>query len=61
MLSLTTEEAFVKAKKILKERYGDEFMIAQAYRRKLNNWVKVPNNDGLALQKFADLIIFVQP
>ena len=56
LLRLHTEEAFIKAKSILKERFGDSFKIAQAYRTKLKEWPKMQINDGLALQKFSDFL-----
>jgi len=38
LLGLRTEDAYRRARKILKERYGNPFMIYEAYRKKLSDW-----------------------
>nr|BDT62739.1 MAG: hypothetical protein [Metapenaeus ensis nimavirus] len=44
------------ARELLKQRYGDVFTIAQAYRKKLDEWPKVSINNGSALMKFSDYL-----
>ncbi|KAK3085303.1 hypothetical protein FSP39_001304 [Pinctada imbricata] len=53
---LSTGNAFDEAKKLLDERYGHPFIIANAFRDKLENWSRVNARDGLALQRFADFL-----
>ena len=56
LLRLKTEEAYVKAKRTLKGRFGNPFLVSNAYRKKLNEWPKIQSNDGPALRKFADFL-----
>lgn len=53
---LSSEDAYEEAKKLLEERYGDPFIVANAYRDKLDRWPKINARDGTALQKFADFL-----
>ena len=39
--------------KSLKERYGDENKLAQHYIKELENWPRIPSEDGKALEKFS--------
>ena len=49
---LSTDDAYVEARMLLEQRYGDPFVIANAFRDKLEEWPKIPPKDGLALRKF---------
>ena len=51
-----TEDAYEEAKKLLDQRYGDPFVIANAFREKLDSWQKVPSRDGDALRKYSDFL-----
>ena len=51
LLSLDSEEAYVKAKKILMNRFGNAFLLSNAY-RKIENWLKIPPNDVPGLRRF---------
>lgn len=57
LLLLETAEAYKQAKKILSDRFGNPFLIADAYRKKINEWPKIPPNDGISLRKFSDFLI----
>lgn len=48
--TLDTAEAYEEAKAVLKNRYGNPFLIANAYRKKINEWPKVKPNDGVSLR-----------
>ena len=50
LLSLSTSEAFHAALKLLKERFGDDFVIANAFRQKLRKWPKIQNHDYAGLR-----------
>ena len=52
----TSPGAYEEARKILDERYGDPFVITNAFRNRLENWPKIPNQDGTALRKFSDFL-----
>lgn len=56
LLSLGSTEAYQKAKKILTDRFGNQFMVADAFRKKINNWPKILPNDGQALRRFSDFL-----
>ena len=56
LLALEDTEAFSKAKKILKDRFGNPFIVGDAYHKKINSWPKIPPNDGQGLRKFADFL-----
>jgi hypothetical protein len=53
---LQTEEAYAEAKNLLDNRYGNQFEVANAFRRKLDSWPRIPPKDGAALRKFADFL-----
>ncbi len=56
LLALNTAEVYNKAKGILVNRFGNAFLVSDAYRRKINDWPKIPANDGPALRKFSDFL-----
>ena len=41
LLSLNSKDAYNKARKILADRFGNTFIVADAYRKTINNWPKV--------------------
>ena len=51
-----TDKAHEDAKRLLDERFGDPFVIANAFRDKLDRWPKIASRDGTALRKFADFL-----
>lgn len=53
---LGTESAYHAAWKILEERYGSPFVIAKAFRDKLNSWPKIGPKDSCELQEFSDFL-----
>ena len=53
---LSTDSAYDEAKKILKERFGDNFIVANAFRQKLRDWPKISGNDVAALRKLSDFL-----
>ena len=60
LLLLETADAYRRAKKILAERFGNPFLVADAYRRKINEWPKIPPNDGTSLRRFSDFLVHCQ-
>lgn len=56
VLPLTTEDAYQKAKTQLRERFGNPFLISDAYRKKINEWPRISASDGPSLRKFADFL-----
>ena len=53
---LMTDDAYEDAKLFLDERFGDTFVIANAFRDKLDRWPKIASRDGTAMRKFADFL-----
>ena len=58
LLGLRTEDAYKRARKTLKERFGDPFRIYEAYRDKLKNWS--PCITSAELQEFSDFLVMTQ-
>ena len=52
LLSLSSSQAFHNALKTLKERFGDDFVIANAFKQKLRKWPKIQNHDSKGLCNF---------
>ena len=53
---VATPDSYNEAKALLDQRYGDSFVIATAFRDKLEKWPKIASRDGVGLQKFADFL-----
>ena len=53
---LSSEDAFEEAKKLLEQRYGDPFVIGNAFRNKLERLPRIMAKDGEGLKKFADFL-----
>ncbi|KAL7874936.1 hypothetical protein SRHO_G00059060 [Serrasalmus rhombeus] len=51
-----TEEAYYSTWEILEERYGNSFVVAKAFRDKLNSWTKIGPKDSVELREFADFL-----
>ena len=50
------ERAYLEALAALKQRYGDSFIIANAFRDKLDRWPKISSKDALGLRNLADFL-----
>ncbi|XP_013380271.1 uncharacterized protein LOC106151515 [Lingula anatina] len=53
---LDSEEAYIEALEILEDRYGDKFLIAEAFRDKLEKWPKINSRDSKGLRKLSDFL-----
>lgn len=58
LLGLQTEDAYKRARKTLKECFGDPFRIYEAYMDKLKNWS--PCITSAELQEFSDFLVMTQ-
>ena len=54
--TLNTSDAYYEARRILDERFGDSYDIADAYREQLEFWPKISAGDNKGLQKYADFL-----
>ncbi|XDV46694.1 hypothetical protein PO909_014534 [Leuciscus waleckii] len=52
----SSEDAYEGAWAVLKDRYGNPFIVQKAFRDKLMKWPKISPNDSLALRDFADFL-----
>ena len=59
-LLLDSEDAYDKAKEMLKKRFGDPFAVAATCRKKLESWPKIHPNDSIALRKYSDFLVQCQ-
>ena len=50
------EEGYEKARQLLKDRFGSEFVIAQAWINHVTSHPAIKANDGPGLQEYADLL-----
>ena len=55
-LLLKSDNAFQKAKNVLERRFGDPFVISEAFRNKLDNWPKISPRDSSSLRRFSDFL-----
>ena len=53
---LSIDDAYDNAKALLEERYGDPFIVANAFRSKLDSWPKINVKDSEALLWFSDFL-----
>lgn len=60
LLLLETSDAYLWAKKILADRFGNPFFVADAYRKKISERLKIPPNDDPSLRRFSDFLIHCQ-
>ena len=60
LLALDSEDAYLEARKILSDRFGNPYLVANAYKKKIKEWPNVPPNDGISLRKFSDLLVHCQ-
>ncbi|XP_067928361.1 uncharacterized protein, partial [Watersipora subatra] len=51
--TLGTTDAYREALNMLDEQFGDPFLIGAAFGRKLENWPRIPNQDGAALRNYV--------
>ncbi|XP_006817261.1 uncharacterized protein LOC102809485, partial [Saccoglossus kowalevskii] len=56
LLTLDTTEAYIKAKQILAERYGNPLMVADTYRKKINDWPYIKYGNSIELRRFSDFL-----
>lgn len=59
-LSLETPQAYIEAKKVSSDRFGNPFLIADAYRKRINEWPRIQPNDGTTLRKYSDFLLHCQ-
>ena len=53
---IASEESYFEAWSALDDRYGDEFIISNAFRDKLDRWPKITSKDSHGLRRFSDYL-----
>ena len=53
---LHAESAYIEAKKTLERRFGHPAVVAETFRKKLEQWPKIGPRDGSALREYADFL-----
>ena len=56
LLTLDNTGEYSKARKIFTDRFGNPFIVADAYRKKINSWPKIQPNDGHGLRRLGDFL-----
>ena len=56
LLDVPTDGSYEQALAALHNRYGQQFVVANAYRDKLENHPKIKGNDAKSLRKFSDFL-----
>ena len=60
LITLDSTDSNEKARKVLKERFGHPYRVAQAYKEKLNSWPAIREGDGASLQQFSDFLVLCE-
>ena len=58
LLGLQTEDAYLRARNILKDRFGDPFKVYESYRQKL--WAWPVCSTATELQEFSDFLVMTE-
>ena len=59
-LDQCTPEAYHNALALLNDRFGSDFVVANAFRQKLRKWPRIQNDDFVGLRKFSDYLCQVE-
>ena len=57
LMLLNSEDAYQKTKEMLSKRFGDSFVVANAYRQRLDSWPKIQAGDAKGMRKYADFLV----
>ena len=55
-LSMTANHGYSKAKRLLKEKYGDMYKISNAYVKKVTDWPAIHPVDDVALDRYSTFL-----
>ena len=56
LFDLADEDVYDKAKRRLEERYGNRFLVSEAFRNKLEEWPRIKYGDGAGLRRYGDFL-----
>ena len=60
LITLDSTNSYEKARKVLKERFGHPYRVAQVYMEKLNSWSAIREGDDASLQQFSDFLVLCE-
>ena len=55
-LTWDSNKGYEEARKLLAQRFGNPFRVAEAYKAKLRNWPQIVEGDSSSLQDFSDFL-----
>ena len=55
-ISQNNMDAYDRAKSLLWKRYGNPFLVADAYKKRIYSWPKIAPHDSTGLRKFSDFL-----
>lgn len=55
-LDVASDQAYEDARHLLDQRFGDPFVIANAFREELELWSRIQERDGPGLRRFSDFL-----
>lgn len=56
-LTWDSEKGYEEARKLLAQRFGNPFRVAEAYKAKLRNWPQIVEGDSSGLQDLSDFLV----
>ena len=56
-LTWDSDKGYEEARKLLAQRFGNPFRVAEAYKAKLRNWPQIVEGDSSSLQDFSDFLV----
>ncbi|XP_068716887.1 uncharacterized protein [Montipora capricornis] len=59
-LTWNSDKGYEEARKLLAQRFGNPFRVAEAYRSRLRSWTQIADGDSASIQDFADFLVCCQ-
>ena len=56
-VTLNTDDGYIEAKKLLTERFGNPYKVAERYKPQLREWPRVRDGDSTGIQDLSDFLI----
>ena len=56
-LTWDSDQGYEEARKLLAQRFGNPFRVAEAYKAKLRNWLQIVEGDSSGLQDLSDFLV----
>ena len=56
-LTWNSDKGYEEARKLLAQRFGNPFRVAEAYKSRLRSWTQIADGDSAGIQDFADFLV----